>query len=168
MGQRTQIFIKMVNPLNHLSFATPKEKEEATKEFGTGKFAILSYHNQWLFGRSALTSALSLLKFGSQFTKEEKTSDKVYGADQCPFAPNGMKRKTKNQLTDAMAFIMNFRAVDTEWLKAGVGRTFYIGDTDGTNHDFTLGDNNDGIHIVDLIESLPVFIVIAMTIRNSP
>jgi len=158
MGQRHQIFVKIANPVKHLRLE-PKEKKELIKEFGTGEFAILAYHHQWLYGRSALHTALGLLQFGKQFTKDVKTNEKGYdGYDgyDCPFSPKGMGRNfgTKDKIVNAIQFILNFRPKETTALNAGFGSAWYIGKEDeGINFDYTVGDNNDGITIIDLVEN---------------
>lgn len=155
MGQRHQIFVKIANPVKHMRLQ-PKEKTALIKELGNKDYAIVAYHNQWLYGRSALLNCLNLLLFGSQFSKEEKTSDKGFAGYDCPFAPKGMEQKfnTMELITNAIGFIMNFRAKNTDWLSAGIGGSWYIGKSDeGINFDFTRGDNNDGITIVDLVEN---------------
>lgn len=158
MGQRHQIFIKIINPTKFLQgkdyVPTPKEKALMVKQFGTGEFSMLAYHNQWLYGRSALQNALGLLKFASQFSKEAKTTSS--GGYNVPFTVDGIRQQynTVAKLTTALGFIMNFRPQSTEWLEAGIGGSFYIGETDeGINFDFTRGDNNDGITIIDLVEN---------------
>ena len=155
MGQRHQIFVLIPNPVKHLRLDNT-EKVRLQKEFGTKEFSIIAYHNQWLYGRSALQNAIALLNFGAQFTKEQKTTTKGWNAYDCPFTPNGMGSKfdTPEKITTAIGFIMNYRPVKTPYLDAGIGGSWYIGKTDeGINFDFTRGDNNDGITIIDLIEN---------------
>ena len=156
MGQRHQIFVKIANPAKHIYTRNDAEKKALEKEFGTDEFTILAYHNQWLYGRSALQNALNLLKFGKQFTKEEKTDPKSWGGYNCPFTINGIKQEFSDtkKLVDTIAFIMNFRATNTSWVQAGIGGSWYIGlEDEGIREDFTIGDNNDGITIIDLVEN---------------
>ncbi len=156
MGQRHQVFVKIINPISGFSFANEAEKKQAQKEFGTGKFSILAYHNQWLYGRSALVNCVNLLKFGKQFTKEAKSEDKGWGDYSSPVTVKGIEANfnTPEKLTTAIGFIMNFRPVKTSFNDAGIGNSWYVGKTDeGINHDFTLGDNNDGITIIDVVEN---------------
>ena len=61
MGQRHQIFIHTVNPY-HTEYDKSK-KAELKEMFGTDKTTVFAFHNQWLFGRSALLSALNVLEF---------------------------------------------------------------------------------------------------------
>lgn len=171
MGQRHQIFLKIVNPVEHMTkYAriSPSEKAELIKEFGTGKYSILAYHDQWLYGRSALQTAMNLLKFAKQFTVEEKTKDSR--ANTSPICPYGIesKYKTSEKLSSAIGFIMNYRPIKTDYSSAGIGESFYIGKTDeGINFDFTLGDNNDGITIIDMVENKYCFMNINTQRRNA-
>ena len=155
MGQRHQIFVRIPNPVKYGHYNTTKEKKEAEKEFGTQDTTVLAYHNQWLYGRGALQNCLSLLMFAMQFTKASKTDKKDWGSYDCPFTINGLKQNfTAIKAIETIAFVMNFRAVKTAWLDAGIGNSFYIGKEDeGIREDFTRGDNNDGITIIDLIEN---------------
>ncbi len=72
-----------------------------------------------------------------------------------PFTVNGLKQNfTGAKAIEAIAFIMNFRPVKKQWLDAGIGSSWYIGKEDeGIREDFTRGDNNDGITIIDTIEN---------------
>lgn len=152
MGQRHQVFVKIVNPVKYLR----DPKKELVKQFGTKEYSILAYHNQWLYGRSALANCIRLLNFGKQFTKEEKTSDKGFGCYQSPICPKGIEAnfQTTKELVEAIGFIMNYNAVKTPFTDAGIGNSYYIGKLDeGINFDFTLGDNNDGITIIDVVEN---------------
>lgn len=164
MGQRHQIFVKIANPVKFAYFNTLQLKKKAIEQFGNGEFTILVYHNQWLFGRGALQNALSLLQFGKQFTKGDKTDIKTWGAYDCPFGVNGMKQKFNlDEITNSIAFIMNYRPVNKSWLSAGIGSSFYLKGEPEMRLDFTMGDNNDGITIVDLVENKYCFMNI-----NSP
>lgn len=156
MGQRHQIFVKIINPTKYLKTKDPNETKKLIEQFGTGEFSILTYHNQWLYGRSALQNAINLLQFGSQFNRDEKTTDKGWSGYDTPLSPKGIENKfnTLEKLTEVIGFVMNFRAVKTDWLEAGFGGSWYIGNEgEGINFDFTRGDNNDGITIIDLVEN---------------
>ena len=178
MGQRHQIFVYIPNPVKHIApVIYPKdsadvilkkqnETKKLIKEFGDKDYSILAYHNQWLYGRSALLNAINLLKFGKQFDIQTKTSDKGYKGYDCPFTPNGMKRfDTPEKITTAIEFIMNYKPTNTEHSgDAGFGGSFYIGGNEwdeGINFDFTRGDNNDGITIIDLIHNKYCFMNIS-------
>ena len=153
MGQRHQIFVKIANPVKHM-YLQPKEKAELEKILGTDDTTILSFHNQWLYGRTALQQALNLLKFGKQFKLETKTDIKSWEGHNCPFAPNGYRGAfgSLDKITTAIAFVHSFRATATSSIEAGFGGTFFLEDNE-LREDCSGGDNNDGITIIDLIEN---------------
>jgi hypothetical protein len=154
MGQRVQILVQIPNPVKHLYFKDKAEKQKAIEVLGNGKTTILSFHNQWLFGRGALQQCLSLLQFANNFTKKDLLGNHSSLYD-VPFSVTGFNNyNTIEKITKAIAFIMNFRPNNTEWLSAGVGASFYIGTDEydiELREDFTRGDNNDGVIIVDMI-----------------
>lgn len=157
MGQRHQIFVKVPNPAKYM-YAADAEKKQLVKEFGKEDFTILVYHNQWLFGRSALVNAMNLLHFASQFKRENKLDPKAWEGRSGYHSPCTIKGveayRDATKLVNDIAFIMNFRATNKPWVDAGIGEAWYIGKEDeGIREDFTRGDNNDGITIIDMIEN---------------
>ena len=124
--------------------------------YGTGEFTILPYHNQWLYGRSALQVALNLLNHGFQFNREEKTSTKAWGGNHTPICPNAMKNDFSNveKLTSSIGFILNYIPVKTMFNEAGLLGSWFLGkDEPEMREDFRMGDNNDGITIIDVVEN---------------
>lgn len=162
MGQRHQIFIRIANPVKFLNFKNKVEKVKYENELGTEDTTVLAFHNQWLYGRSALQNCLNLLKFGKQFSKDIKLGVEKYGGYDCPFSPNAWGSNFDlPEIIRSIEFVMNFRPVNTAWLGAGLGRTYYIGEMDCDSNirkDFTRGDNNDGVTIIDLIENKYCFV----------
>ena len=154
MGQRHQIFIRVANPAK---FAYPEQKAELEKEFGKGDTTVLVFHNQWLYGRSALSNALNVLKFAAQFSVQEKTTKDGDGGYSNPMSPkfiNSYLFGGAEKWVNTIAFIMNFNPVSTSWRNAGVDTSIYIGKSDiEIRNDFTRGDNNDGITIIDTINN---------------
>jgi hypothetical protein len=162
MGQRHQIFVKVANPIKHIhkQDVTPQMK----KAFGTGETTILPFHNQWLYGRTALAHALNILVHASQLEREQKIDAKAYGGYANPFSINFLKQKftTMDKWINTIEFVMNFIPKDTEFNEAGLLNSFYIGETDyGIQADFRMGDNNDGITIIDAIENKYCFMNIS-------
>lgn len=161
MGQRSQILVRVPNPVKHLTFATQAEKERAIAMFGTDKTTFLSYHNQWCYGRSLVQQCLNLLNFAKNFTKKEILSK--YGEYNIPYSIVGYNHKfrTIEKITSTIGFIMNFRPENKDWLKAGIGESFFVGgdvyDIE-LREDFTRGDNNDGVIIVDMINKKYCFV----------
>lgn len=154
MGQRHQIFVKIVNPIKHIY----KEKVTAQMEkvFGTEETTILPFHNQWLYGRTALTHALNILTHTSQLEREQKIDVNPWGGYTNPFSVNFLKQKfsTMDKWINTIEFIMNYIPKHTEFNEAGLLGSFYIGEEDyGIQADFRMGDNNDGITIIDAIEN---------------
>jgi hypothetical protein len=155
MGQRHQTFIKVANPIKHVY----KEKVTAQmkKVFGTEETTILPFHNQWLYGRTALTHALNILTHASQLEREQKIGDtKSWSSYSNPFGVNFLKQKfdTADKWLRTIEFVMNYIPKNTEFNEAGFLGSFYIGEEDyGIQNDFRMGDNNDGITIIDAIEN---------------
>jgi hypothetical protein len=131
-----------------------ERKKDLTVLLGQKDWCILPFHNQWLYGRSALQNALNVLQHTSQFTTKEKTDPKSYTGYNTPFAYNGIRVNFQvfERYISAIEFIMNYIPVRTQYADAGLGSGFFEASPEMT-HDFTLGDNNDGITIIDAIES---------------
>ena len=162
MGQRHQIFVKIANPIKHVH----KEKVTAQmkKVFGTGNTTILPFHNQWLYGRTALAHALNILVHASQLEREQKIDDKAYGGYNNPFSINFLRLKfdKMDKWINTIEFIMNYIPKATDFNEAGLLNSFYIGETDyGIQADFRMGDNNDGSTIIDVIENKYCFMNIS-------
>ena len=156
MGQRHQIFVKILNPVKYLHFESVAEKKQAIKELGTGKYTVLAFYNQWLLGRSAVSSALRLLSFGSQFEPSHKDGVDKYGSYNCPFSQGGYSSNfdSLEKITNAIEFIMNFQPTNKSWSGAGIGSSWYMNKIEPEmRDDFTRGDNNDGITIIDLVNN---------------
>ena len=68
MGQRHQLFIRIENPLKKetLKGAITKSEKSRIKEaelyFGKGKYSIIPFHHQWLFGATAVSILMKILK----------------------------------------------------------------------------------------------------------
>lgn len=162
MGQRHQIFVKVANPIKHVykENVTPQMK----KVFGTGNTTILPFHNQWLYGRTALAHALNILVHASQLEREQKIDAKAYGGYNNPFSVNFLKQKfdKMDKWINTIEFIMNYIPKATDFNEAGLLSSFYIGEMDyGIQNDFRMGDNNDGITIIDAIENKYCFMNIS-------
>jgi hypothetical protein len=58
------------------------------------------------------------------------------------------------EITNAIGFIMNFQSTTKPWIDAGIGSSWYMNKSEPEMRtDFTRGDNNDGITIIDLVEN---------------
>lgn len=156
MGQRHQIFIKIANPLKHASTSDKAITAKMKTLFGSGDYTILPFHNQWLYGRTALQVCLNVLNHTSQFERETLVSTKAWDGNNSPFTPNGMKYQFSDpdKLIAAIAFIQNYIPTSTDFIETGIGGGWYLGyEEPEMREDFRRGDNNDGITIIDVIEN---------------
>jgi len=159
MGQRHQIFIKVLNPYHHVY---NEDKVRAKKMFGTNKTTVLAYHNQWLYGRSALLSALHVLEFAGHSIKKQDYSMAAYSN---PFAEKGLSSLSGNGLDHYLKnveSILNFNRDDYEFRNKGWLGSFLLNEGEPEmRHCFNGGDNNDGITIIDTIEAKYCFMNIS-------
>lgn len=160
MGQRHQIFVRVINPAQ--LDVRDAVKEQLEKEFGRGETTVLAFHNQWLFGRSALINAMNLLRFSMQEDKKTKLDKDAWSNYDNPLCKKFFSGNKVEKWLESIAFIMNFRQTTTPYQSAGIGNSWYIGKSDeGIRDDFRLGDNNDGITIIDTIENKYCFMNIS-------
>jgi hypothetical protein len=152
MGQRHQIFVRIPNPAKNIQYLSDAERKKLYKEFGKAETTILSFHNQWLYGRSALQQCMNLLSFAKQIDNKTKLDKDAWGCYDSPITVKGQQTNfnSADKIINAIKFILNFRPTDKPWLASGIGGTFYL-DENELREDFTGGDNNDGITIIDTI-----------------
>jgi len=130
MGQRHQTFIFVENRNN----TKPNDKIS----FGTDKNTVLVYHNQWLYGRSALFECAKVLRFCSE--KDQDIYRTLY-ADST--------KELSEHLLSLLQINQQFHGGVT-----GVGfHSYYLKNTEFPSmRDFIdSGDNNDGVTIIDAI-----------------
>ena len=152
MGQRHQIFIKVLNPVKlKRNYATDTDKKLARKMFGSGKYTMLAIHHQWLYGRSAIYNINHI--FNITDNVNEYTN---------PFSEN----YSFNSLDVYIKEVMMLLQVQTNPLHprgTGIERMIFLNsesiDENGKYDskwdmrlNFTNGDNNDGVSIIDTIE----------------
>ena len=152
MGQRHQIFIKVNNPLKlKRNYATDTDKKLARKMFGSGKHTIIAIHHQWLYGRSAVYNIKHILNLTENMN--EYTNPFSEGYSFC-------------SLEEYIKDVMTLLQVQTNPLHprgTGIERMIFLNseciDENGKYDskwdirlNFTYGDNNDGISIIDTIE----------------
>jgi hypothetical protein len=153
MGQRHQIFIKVANPTLNGINTKGYHETELEKAFGKEETTILAYHNNWLFGRSALQNALNVLQHASQFTPKQKLGQ-GFGGTQSPLCARYAEQRTIDSLVTAIGFIMGYNPKNLGFLNAGLSDSTFLNVREpATRTDFTLGDNNDGITVIDAIEN---------------
>lgn len=151
MGQRHQIFIKIENPVKYERACTYDKEgmKKLRKLFGNGKYTILALHHQWLYGRSPIAMLSNILNI----TNKETLSS------QNPF-------NTETYIQDVDNFIQNMlmmlQVMTCPLAPRGIGieRMLFLNDIDGdwVLKDFTLGDNNDGVTIIDTITNKYCFV----------
>ena len=164
MGQRSQVFIIVNNPLKNCENSGDVYSEERNKEaklyFGTGKKSVIPFHHQWLYGA---TFAAVL----SKILKEAKTAK----GDRHPFSPDFKYFSDRNDIRKDAGYgfieiIRNIISLPDAEVSEIAGRWkaenfVYIGDEhydydtkekSAFNHQkrCDVGDNNDGILIVDI------------------
>jgi hypothetical protein len=152
MGQRHQIFLKVKNPLKmERNYLSKEEKSKARKIFGSGKHTIIAVHHSWLYGRSAVFNIKHILDITENMNDYNN-----------PFADD----YSFNKLDDYIKDVMMLLQVQTNPLHprgTGIERMIFLNDECldengkyGNECDirlnFTYGDNNDGISIIDTIE----------------
>ena len=146
MGQRHQIFIKIANPVFNKNART-YDKEEMTKMrklFGRKKTTVIPLHHQWLYGRSAVAMLWSILNV---------TDAETMGSEN-PFNPTcHINNGIDEWITKLMAMVqvntcpLSPRGVSYERMHFELAEDYTI-----MREDFTMGDNNDGVMIIDAIE----------------
>ncbi len=159
MGQRHQIFIKTNNP-NYgkenekaaIVNSEYKKDSRTQKALGGRKHTVLAYHHQWLFGRCAPFIAHKLMQLALSFKKDDSYEMKY----NHPMAPK-FNKTYPMALEKVGEYFKYFMGIITpgENFPRGIGFEDFIflnPDEPCMREDFTAGDNNDGITIVDMIE----------------
>lgn len=154
MGQRHQLFLKVNNPYkNKRNYSSNDDKKLMRKIFGSGKHTIIALHHQWLYGRSAVGVINHILNITNPDTMNEYNN---------PFGESYMIESLEKYITDIM---MLLQVQTNPKFPRGVGierMTFLNSECIDDNGkydsrwdmrlDFTMGDNNDGVSIIDTIE----------------
>jgi hypothetical protein len=160
MGQRHQVFIKMLNPLKmERNYFSKEEKKKANLLFGNEKTTILAFHHGWLFGGSAVVNAIDILDFSDKETMADYNNpfNENY-AFQCMYGKCGV-----DNFIEKVTMLLNVKKNPLMPRGIGIEDFFLINgeciDNKGKRNvkscfreDFTIGDNNDGITIIDTIE----------------
>lgn len=158
MGQRHQIFIHTVNPYHAIkdyNYIEKGVKAKLKEMFGTKKTTVFAFHNQWLYGRSALVSALNVLEFNDGYTKEIRLDQTSYDANyKSPFHYKGMSNMVYNGLDQFKTVFLSVLNLDREGKyreKGWLGSWLLNEKEPEMRHFFDSGDNNDGITIIDAV-----------------
>lgn len=176
MGQRHQIYIRIHNPLKNKEvvedlkgYDTKGEiMKQAKKVFGSGKTSILPYHHQWLFGVTAAAVCHNIMSQVEKSVNPVHILSKDIKAFPYPADFGSSNDKTKvNGFLDIIDRIINTQ-LNVEFAengaRYGIERAFstindaydyktgkYEGKANDVRFDFRLGDNNDGITIIDVV-----------------
>jgi len=176
MGQRHQIYVIIANPLKKkdLSFeiSNDKNRKEAELYFGTKNYSVLPFHNQWLYGATAVSLMSSIMSevlrakgishpFSPDFTNLPYTEDfdKNSGYGTVKMVEKMVNYQSNLELAEIAG-------------RFGFEKGFYIGDglynyktkkgklntRKLMQYEFTNGDNNDGVTIIDTIKQKYCFI----------
>jgi len=153
MGQRHQLFLKVNNPYkNKRNYSSDEDKKLMRKIFGSGKHTIIALHHQWLYGRSAVSVINHILNVTNPNTMNEYNN---------PFGESYMIESLDKYINDVM---MLLQVQTDQKFPRGVGieRMIFLNSEcieDGKYHSrwdmrlyFNIGDNNDGVSIIDTIE----------------
>lgn len=153
MGQRHQLFLKVNNPYkNKRNYSSNDDKKLMRKIFGSGKHTIIALHHQWLYGRSAVSVINHILNVTNPNTMNEYNN---------PFGESYMIESLEKYIDDIMMLLQV--QTDPKFPRGvGIERMTFLnsecideGKYDSRwdmRLDFTMGDNNDGVSIIDTIE----------------
>ena len=169
MGQRSQTFLRVYNPLKQL----PENINKSTKVYkkwaealGTDDTTVLAYHHQWLYG---LTFPSLILKILTAYKKPEYWND--YTGH--PLNPEEFMRELGQyhnegnydrlvRFIEFHTFTLSIVLDPWEHTRDSILEGFrFLNITEpNMRHYFNQGDNNDGICIVDCIEGKYAFMSI--------
>jgi hypothetical protein len=175
MGQRSQTFIRL--PFNPAKLVEEKmklkdsskwrnkihklaEAKESLQKFysafGNSDHPIVALHHQWMYGRSFVLSALRLL----EFNKGCSTNSNPFHKDHYSYS------KTMENPKELIDFLENFLNIFCDplckYARYGVERFWTLNyEEPEMREDFTGGDNNDGICIIDLVSNKYCFMNIS-------
>ena len=124
------------------------EKELDDKAFGTGKNTVLAYHHQWLYGRSAPLACLNVLDF-LDMTNDEHSDTNPFSLKYGKYY-RGIAPKERVKIITSVMAIFNDRQLLPYTRNSGIERFSFLNyDEPDMRVNFTNGDNNDGIFIID-------------------
>ena len=174
MGQRHQIYIRIHNPLKKESIQKQLSDEDVMKHakaiFGNKKYSILAYHHQWLFGMTAVATCNNILESCKHIDKQSHPFSKDYR--HFPYPSDYEKDFVDGYLELIEAHLFNQFNFDFAEHGARMGIERVNNLSDGcydrktgkyerkydSKYDFTSGDNNDGVTIIDTITGKYCFV----------
>jgi len=151
MGQRHQLFILVNNPVKlKRNYANDTDKKLARKMFGSGKYTMLAIHHQWLYGRSAIYNIKHIFNLTENMNEYNN-----------PFSDGYAFESLESYIKDVM-MLLQVQINPKHPRGTGIERMIFLNSECIENGkydsrwdmrlDFTMGDNNDGISIIDTIE----------------
>ena len=171
MGQRSQTFIKINNPLKNKEYKKElceSDLSSARKIFGNAKHSVIPFYHQWLFGLTFAGMSFNILSevrkakgkfhpFSKDYSKTSyaKRTDRIFG--------NTQAYGTIDIITDLISMQSNTEIAE-KTNRFGHEAFSYIGDEcynekgvkeskwGDIRADFTIEDNNDGVLIIDAVE----------------
>ena len=171
MGQRHQIYVRISNPMKNKKFVEDlknfdnegKQFAHAKRFFGTDKTSILAFHHQWLFGITAAAVCYKILQ--EAFRSEHPQHIFSKEINGCPYPSNFNGNNDKidgyKELVKAILFIQDNLQFAENGARYGIQDAFFTNEEcyndkgkleyGDCRKDFRLGDNNDGIMIIDCI-----------------
>jgi hypothetical protein len=165
MGQRSQTFLRVKNPLfPYLKEADNTKSAEIIKKWvkilGTGEYTILAYHHQWLYGMTFANIAHTVLDFyhGGKLGEHNHPLNNVeyFVREMFRFGDNNLI----GRFIDLHTWLMSIH--NLPW--AGTRERGYEGFTFLNESDpwvskyFDQGDNNDGVCVIDCITGKYAFL----------
>lgn len=169
MGQRHQLFLKVNNPLkSKRNYFTESDKKKARKMFGSGKYTIIALHHQWLYGRSAVCMVNHIFSI---------TNPKTMNDYNNPFGEN-YSFETLDMYINHLMMMIQVQSNPTFPRGTGIERMHFLNSECIDENDkytsewdmrlnFTDGDNNDGVSIIDTIERKYCLMNISYHEKNS-
>ena len=160
MGQRHQVFIRTNNP----NYARGeghnrmlRKDKKTNPALGKGKYTVLAYHHQWLYGRSAAFNAHKMMQLALAFKGHEE--DRYRHPNRHPNRHPMAVRFEPWTYTDNLETIGDYfkwymGIITDEKFPRGIGFENFIflnPDEPHMREHFDGGDNNDGITIIDLV-----------------
>jgi hypothetical protein len=191
MGQRHQIYIRIPNPMKNKEFAKDmkcydsdgKQFAHAKRFFGSGETSILAFHHQWLYGMTAAAVCYKIMQEAIRSDHPLHIFSKEIA--NCPDLVHYTRDKDKvdgyKDLVQAILFIQDNLQFAENGARYGIQNAFFTNeecynekgekDFGDCREDFRIGDNNDGIMIIDCITKKYCFMNIGFgdsTVKKLP
>ncbi len=183
MGQRHQIYIRIHNPLKNAevvedlkSFDSKhKQIKHAKAIFGEGDYSVLAFHHQWLYGMTAAAVCANIMKEVHNSESECHPLNKNYGT--LPYPANMSSDNNYDKVDGYIQLLQSllFNQFNTKFTEQGarfgIERTCFLNNElydretevrETGRYDycknFTVGDNNDGVTIIDVVNKKYCFV----------